>query len=144
MPDIGTRRAKVFIDSVEYTDSVKKVVIRSSESDSDFMSFEDAANGGLRDYSLAMILKQDTAADSLWDLIWSQSGADLDVEFWPNGQNSVSPTTPTTTYPKFTGTATVIDPDGDLLGGEAKVSSTAKQVTEVEWPFIAKPTRVTA
>lgn len=144
MPDIGTRRAKVFIDSTEYTAAVKKAVIRSAESDSDFMSFEDAANGGLRDYALALILKQDTAADSLWDLIWSQSGADLDVEFWPNGQNSVSPTTPTTTYPRFDGTVTITDPDGDLLGGEAKPSNTAKQVTEVEWKFTAKPTRVTA
>ena len=37
------------------------------------------------------------------------------------------------------GTATVVEPNGDLLGGDADKSSTAQFVTEVEWEFVSKP-----
>ena len=42
------------------------------------------------------------------------------------------------------GTVTIQEPDGDLLGGEANASTSAKFTVEVSWPFTAKPTRVTA
>lgn len=141
MPDVGTRALVLEVDSIDFTDSVKKATIRSAETDSDFMSFADAAAGGARDYSLALTLKQNTTVDSLWDYIWSHSGEDVAVVFWPNGDNGG---TADATHPKFTGTVTITDPDGDVLGGEAKASPTAKQVTEVEWKFLAKPVKATS
>lgn len=139
MPDVGTRRLVLIVDSTDYTDSVSTAVIRSAETDSDFVSFTDAAAGGKRDYVLAMTLKQNTTAASLWDLIWSQFGADLPFELWPNGKPVDE--LPSAAQPQFTGTATVSDPDGDLLGGEANPSNSARQVTEVEWSCVDKPVR---
>jgi hypothetical protein len=141
MPDVGTRSLVLEVDSIDFTDSVKKAVIRSAETDSDFMSFADAANGGARDYSLALTLKQNTSTDSLHDYIWSHAGEDVTVVFWPNGDNGG---TASASFPKYTGTVTIVDPDGDLLGGEAKASNTAKMTTEVEWKFLAKPVKATS
>src|SRR5690606_5188401 len=78
---------------------------------------------------------------TLWDIIWTQGGQDLPVEVWPNGKPVDD--TPTVTQPRFTGTCTVKDPDGTILGGEASASTTARMTTEVEWLFTEKPTRET-
>lgn len=142
MPDVNTRHAVLYVDEVDYTDSISTGTVRSAETDSDFVSFADAAAGGKRDYTLALVLKQNTSEDSLWDIIWSRAGEDVDIELWPNGRPQDG--TPTATQPQFTGTCTVTDPDGDLLGGEANPSTSARQTTEVEWMFTDKPTRVTA
>lgn len=144
MPALGTRRLKLFVDSTEYTSSVSNVRIVTGESESDFVDFAAAAAGGARDYKLAVTLAQDTSATSLWYMLWAEAGTDVTYEVWPNGQNSTAPTTPTTTYPKFHGTLTLVEPDGDFLGGEADPSNTARFTTEVELPLTAKPTLATA
>lgn len=134
---IGTRKAELIVDSVDVTAEVSKVAITTGEKDSDFMSFAEALAGGARDYKLVMTLRQDTASASLWYQIWAHLGEDVDVEFWPNGGSGGSPSA---TLPKFSGTVTIMEPDGDLLGGEANKSTTAVMTTEVEWVFTAKPT----
>jgi hypothetical protein len=139
---IGTRKTKLFLGAgvTDFTAEVSNVRLVSGEKDSDFMSFAEATAGGARDYTLALTIRQDTAAASLWYYVWNQAGADVAYQFWPNGQNTVAPTTPTATYPKFSGTVTVREPDGDLLGGEANKSNTAVNLIEVEWQCTAKPT----
>lgn len=141
MPDIGTRKLVLRVDSTDFTDSVSDVRIVAGEKDSDFMSFAEAAAGGAREYALAMTLKQATDTTSLWYYAWAEAGTDVDVEVWPNGYNSG---TATTTYPKISGTVTIVEPDGDFLGGEANRSNSARFVTEVEWVFTAKPTLAVA
>lgn len=143
MPDVNTRHSVLLVDGVEYTDSISKASVTSAETDSDFVSFADAAAGGKRDYALNLVMKQNTTADSLWDVMWDRSGEDVDVEVWPNGRPA-TPFTPSPTQPMFEGTVTITDPDGDLLGGEANPSTSARQTTEVSWMFTAKPTRTTA
>lgn len=143
MPDVDKRKLVLLVDGVDYTDSVSTAKFTSAETDSDFVSFEEAAAGGARDYFLALTLKQNTSAASLWDVMWTEAGNDLDVELWPNGRPG-TPFDPTVSQPQFTATCTVKDPDGDLLGGDADPAPRAKQVTEVEWPCLAKPVRVTA
>ena len=142
MPDVDKRKLVLFVDSVEYTDSVSTAKFTSAESDSDFMSFAEAMAGGARDYVLALTLKQNTSAASLWDLMWTSAGDDVPVSLWPNGMPVGGD--PTVTQPEFTATCTIKDPDGDLLGGDAEPSPKARQVTEVEWLCLAKPVRVTA
>lgn len=141
MGDVGTRHAVLTVDGNDFTSSISTGTVRSAETDSDFVSFADAAAGGKRDYTLALVLKQNTDADSLWDVIWSRSGEDVPVELWPLGKplDGIA----TVTQPRFEGTCTVTDPDGDLLGGEANPSTSARQTTEVEWMFTEKPTKVT-
>lgn len=142
MTQVNKRHAVLLVDDTDYTAAISTAKITSAETDSDFVSFAQAAAGGGRDYFLAMTLVQDPAADSLWDLMWAQGGADLPFELWPNGKpvDEIA----TTAKPRFTGTVTVKDPDGDVLGGDADPSPSARQVSEVEWQCLAKPVRETA
>lgn len=144
MPALGTRKLRLYVDGTEYTADASNVRITTEESDTDFVSFAAAAAGGARDYKLALTIAQDTSTTSLWHKLWTEAGDDVTYEVWPNGQATVAPTTPTTTYPKFSGTLTLIEPDGDFLGGEANASNTARFTTEVELPLLAKPTMATA
>lgn len=138
MAAIGTRKLKIEIDGIEHTAVVSNARITSAESDADFVSFADAAAGGARDYALALTLAQDAATGSLWSEIFDSAGTDVPVTIMPYG-NAI----PSTAEPHFTATATITEPDGDLLGGEANSSTTARMTVEVEWPLTAKPTRVT-
>lgn len=138
---IGSRALVFYLDSTDFTDHVKDVRIKVSETDSDFVSFSDAAAGGAKDYSLVITMKQDTATDSLWYYAWNEAGVDNTYEIWPNGYNGG---VPTATYPKFSGSVTIELPDGDLLGGEANKSNTMRFTTEVEWKCTAKPTLTVA
>lgn len=139
MAAIGTRKLKLEIDGTPYTAQVSNVRITSGESDSDFVTFEDAANGGLRDYALVITLTQDAAAGSLWREIFDSAGTDVPYTVIPYGNAA-----PSTGEPHFEGTATITEPDGDLLGGEANKSNTAKMTIEVTFPCTGKPTLVTA
>lgn len=137
---LGTRSLKLTIDGVERYADVSKVTIKSKEADSDFVSFADAAAGGKRDYSLAFTATQDPAdATSIWNIMWDQPGEEVPVVVLPYGGATVS-----ATNPAFEGTLIVSEPDGDLLGGEADASTTAKFTIDLEWKFTAKPEKVTA
>lgn len=134
MPVLGTRKLILKVAATTFTDSVSDVRIVAGEKDSDFISFADALAGGARDYTLKMTMKQDTSASSLWYYAWNSAGTDVAVSIWPNGGVARSATTP-----EITGTVTIVEPDGDFLGGEANASNTAVFTTEVEWKFTAKP-----
>jgi hypothetical protein len=133
---IGTRKTILKVGGTDYSAAVGKCVLTSDETDDAFVSFADALAGGRRDYKLALTLRQNTAADSLWYYIWSLAGTDVAYEFWPNGGG----TTESADTPKITGTVTITEPDGDLVGGEANRSSTAVNIVEVEWLCTDKPT----
>lgn len=137
MPTLGTRKLKLDVDAVDFTDSVSDVRITADKKDTDFMSFAEAATGGAREYKLALTMKQDTASTALWYKIWTAAGTEVPVIIRPNGG-----TTASATEPHITGTVVISEPDGDLLGGEADDSATAVFTTEVEWTFTAKPTLV--
>lgn len=136
---LGTRSLKLKIDGVEYTADVSKVYIDSAAADSDFVSFADAKAGGRREYTLKFTATQDPAdATSIWNIVWTQTGEEIDVEVNPYGGAAASAANPT-----FTGTVTITEPDGTILGGEADPSTTARFTMELEWKFTAKPTKVT-
>lgn len=139
MAAIGTRKLQLNVDATEVTPEVSNVRVTSGESESDFVSFADAAAGGGRVYKLAITMTQNAATGTLWDQVWSHAGEEVDVIVRPYGN-----ATPTATEPHFEGTCVVAEPDGDLLGGEADKSATNRFTTEVEWEFTAKPTKVTA
>lgn len=138
MSALGTRKLTLTIDGEEVAPQVSRAIITSAATDSDFVSFADAAAGGGRDYKLALTFVQDAEDGSLWDLVWSAAGTDVPVIVRPYGNAAAS-----VTEPHFSGTVTIVEPEGDLLGGEANASPSARFVTETEWQFIAKPTKVT-
>jgi hypothetical protein len=139
MGAIGTRKLTLTIAGTEVTAEVSSATITSKEAKSDFVSFADAAAGGSREYGLKLKFIQDATSASLWDQVWSAAGTDVAAVVRPYGN-----TVPTVAEPHFTGTVTISEPDGDYLGGDADPSTSARFVTEVEWIFTAKPTRVTA
>jgi hypothetical protein len=136
---IGTRKLTLEIDGGDVTAQVSDVRIPSAESDSDFLSFADAAAGGARLYTLKFVAVQDTTTGTLWDQVWTHAGETVTGTVAPYGNE-----TPTVSEPHFTISAIITEPDGDLLGGEANASSTARFTFEVEWELTAKPVKVTA
>lgn len=132
---LGTRSLTLNIDGIPRTADVSGCRITSAELD----SAEWAICGPRRQYRLQCTLAQDLTPDSLWDLLWSRDGQLVDVELRPAGG-----TTPTADQPWFVGTVTITEPEGDLLGGDADTSPSARFIVEIDWPFKAKPTRVNA
>lgn len=139
MAAIGTRLLKIHVDDTDFTAEVSKAVVTAGDTESDFVSFADAAAGGGREYKLALTFVQDATTTSLWDQVWSHAGETVDVELWPYGN-----TTASASQPHFTAQAVITEPDGDLLGGEANASPSARFTVDVEWTLIGKPTKVTA
>jgi len=136
---LGTRALKIQIGTAEYNTDVSSVKIVSGEADSDFVSFADAAAGGAREYRLQCTATQDPAdEDSIWRMVWDSAGSDAAITLDPYGGGTAS-----ATNPLVTGTVVITEPDGDLLGGEADPSTTAKFTFEIDWVFKAKPTLVT-
>jgi hypothetical protein len=140
MAAIGTRKMKIQMGTppVEYNTDLSRAEVTSGETDSDFVSFADAAAGGGRDYALEFTAVQDASTASLWSEVWDNAGSELDVTLVPYGND-----TPSAAEPHFTMTAVVSEPDGTILGGEADASTTAKFTFECEWKLTAKPERVT-
>ena len=138
MAAIGTRLLTITIDSVDYTAQVSNVRITSAESDSDFVTFADAASGGARDYKLAMTMVQDAATGALWREVWDNAGDTVPFVVSPYGGTAGVDT------PTFSGSAVITEPDGDILGGDADKSTSARMTIDVEWPITAKPTITTA
>lgn len=134
----GTRLLKIKIGATEYNASISSAKITSEETDSDFVSFADAATGGGRTYKLAFTAAVDYAASTLWDQVFSNSGTTVACTLNPYGV-----TTFTATSPGFTFNAVITEPDGDFIGTDADPSTTALTTIECEWTLTAKPTRVT-
>lgn len=139
MAEYGTRSMVLRIGGTDYSSAVNKARVKAAASDSDFISFEDARNGGARKYTLNMNAKQDDAASALWFYAWSQAGATVAYELWPNGRPGSG--TPSPAQPRFSGSVVVMEPDGDLIGGDADPSVTKVFQTELEWHCTGKPVR---
>jgi len=136
---LGTRLLKISINDIDVTAQVSKAVITSKASDSDFLTFADAASGGARDYQLEFIAAQDTTTGTLWDQVFSSAGSSVDCVLMPYGNS-----TPSATEPHFEFTAVISEPEGDFLGGEANSSTSSRMKIECAWDLTGKPTKVTA
>ncbi len=156
MARVGTRKLTIMVGGTlsgttltggtEFTAEVSALTIDADDAKRDFISFADAAAGGGRDYVLKMTLVQDPATATLWDKVWSNAGTDTPFQLKPYGSVAA-----TTSNPWFVGMATIKEPNGTLIGGEADQSSTAVWTIDVEWPCVpftgsttGKPIRVTA
>lgn len=95
--------------------------------------------GQERAYRLRGTAAQDPSVGSLWDLVWDHVGTRVEVVLRPAGGSVTSATRPT-----FTGTVTIEEPEGDLLGGAASTSTGNRFTFEIDWPFVGKPVRRTA
>lgn len=138
MAGLGTRALVLSIGGTEVTAEISKGVIVAGEADADFVTYADAAAGGKREYRLECTAVQDMATGTIWDQVWTAAGTTVAFLLKPYGN-----ATATVEQPHFTGNATITEPDGDLIGGEADSSTSARQVIEISWVCDAKPTKVT-
>lgn len=136
MTALGTKSLKIKVGTTEYTAQVSRCEITSTDADSDFVSYQDAAAGGAKEYALEFTAVQDLETTSLWNYVWANPGTTVAVKVNPHGV-----ATATATQPIYTGNVTIAEPDGTLIGGEANASTTARQTFEARWVFTAKPTK---
>lgn len=139
MTAIGTRLLKLEIDGTEYSAQLTNARLAPTDSDSDTVTFADAAQGGKKDWHLMGTALQDPSAGTIWSLVFDEAGTDVPYTFIPFG-NAV----PTADQPHFTGTVTIGAPDGDFLGGEANTSATAKFQFDIDWICTGKPVKKVA
>lgn len=139
MTALGTRLLTLSVDGVERNAECSVTEILSAETDSDFVTFADAAAGGGRDYVLHIVAVQDAAADTLFDIMWTATGTSVPVIVRPYG-NAVA----SASQPHYTGNVVITEPDGVMAGGEANASTSARFTFEVEWAFEARPVKVVA
>lgn len=139
MAEYGTRSLVLRIGATDYSAAVNKARVKSAATDSDFITFEEARNGGGRKYTLVMNCKQDDAATALWFYAWAQAGQTVAYELWPNGRPVSG--VPSPAQPRFSGNVVVMEPDGDFIGGDADPSTTKVFQSEFEWDCTAKPIR---
>lgn len=139
MTAVGTRLLTLTVEGSSYTDEAAVAKVTSGAADSDFLTFADAAAGGSRQYNLEVNLVQDLEAGTLWRMIWDSPGTEVDFVIAPYGNAVASPT-----QPHVAGTAVVAEPDGDLIGGQADTSTTARMAVTAVWKCTGKPTLVTS
>lgn len=134
MAAIGTRLMKIEIDAVDHTAEVFGVRVTTAESDADQVTFAEAASGGARDYKLAFTSTQDAATGTMWREVFDNAGDEVPVTLMPYGNATAS-----ATEPHYTMTAVIKEPEGDLLGGDADASTSARFQIECEWDLTGKP-----
>lgn len=132
---LGTRSLTLTVDGVSRTADVSDCRIVSAPIREDMQKI----CGPTREYWLQGVAAQDPSVGSLWDLVWDHADEEVGVDLRPAGGVVASGS-----EPSFVGTVTITEPDGDMLGGRADPSSANRFVFEINWPFTAKPTRVTA
>lgn len=139
MARVTPRLIALEVEAVDRSDEVSKAEILSAASESDFQSLQESRSGGAREYALEMTIAQDHASGTLWDLIWTGAGTEVDGVYAPYG-NAVA----SVTQPHYSFTAVVAEPDGRFLGSESNDSASAVATVDVSWSLLAKPTKVTA
>ena len=140
MAQIGTRKLKIEIDGDDYTADVSNARFTTSTGGTDFLSFAAAATGDDLQWNLEGTAAQDAASASFWSAVFDNAGDDVPVTLMPYGN-----ATPTTSEPHFTATVTLKIPEGDVLGGEANTSTSARFTFDFSFPSTSgKPARVTA
>lgn len=99
--------------ATSYGDDVKSIQINSEDRDDSDLTFYEAAQGQVKDFTVALTAIQSTESGSLWKNLWDNPGAEFAVVYGPHGNAVASATKPHFT---FTAKATGQPP----IGGEAR------------------------
>lgn len=108
--------------------------IENDEADADVVTFEDAANGGGRQFYLRGSAIQSTQSAAFWRYVWENSGeTEIPYTIAPHGNAA-----PTADEPHFVGTLS-IGPK-PTIGGEASSSATSAFAFDYEFKIDGEPT----
>lgn len=138
MARVVPRLISLTVEGVDRSNEIGKFEITSNPAEAEFQSFLEARQGGARDYAAVLTITQDHASGTLWDLIWTGAGTEVDGIYAPYG-NLV----PSATQPHYTFTAVVKEPDGRFFGSEVSNAARAAATVEVTWPLTGKPVKDT-
>lgn len=111
----GNSGAYFALTATDYSGDLKTIRIKSEDKDDSDLTFEEAAQGTTKDYTIELTAIQSTEAGSLWKYLWDNPGVEVAAVYGPHG-NAV----PSATQPHFT--MTVKASGKPELGGEAKRS----------------------
>lgn len=139
MVQLDKRSLELVVNGIETSAQISTGKIASAAASSSFTTFQDARNGGKREYRLVCTGVQDLGTGTFWDLVWSHAGEQVEFYMRPYG-NPI----PTVEKPHFAGVVTIKENDGDLIGGDADADTSARQTIEVEWVCTGKPVKVTS
>ena len=140
MAAVNTKSLKATIDGVERDIELTRCVIARVEPDQGTVTFYEARQGGGDVWELRGTALQDPAEeDSLLNLLWENSGNEVDVVIDLYGGGTASPTNPL-----YSGTV-VISMEGteELLGGEA-ASGSGRFTFDFVWVFVDRPVKEVA
>jgi hypothetical protein len=146
---IGTNKLELTLGGVAVGRDCTSAVVESGDSPADTLTFYQASLGGAREYKLVATFVQTSGpvvtgaggdpTGKPFDLIWSHAGETCAVVVKPGG-NSVA----TAALPHYSGTVTITEPNGPMVGTSADASTSAMATFDVEWIFTAKPAIITA
>jgi len=122
--------------AVDHADDLKAIRITSEDRDDSDLTFQEAAEGDLKDFQLVVTAIQSTEAGSLWRELWDGPGDTFDVTYGPHG-NAV----PTASQPHFD--MTVKATGKPEVGGEAARNGNRFDF-EYTYEVVAGPTLVDA
>lgn len=131
---LGTQDLTLTIDGDDYTAELSDCRIVGAVADAGFVSFAVAKAGGGRKYTLEGTAAQDPGVGSLWSLMWDNAGDEVPFVLRPAGGVTISDDTPT-----WAGTVKLTEPDGDIMGGTADVSTSAVFTWSFAWECTARP-----
>lgn len=125
---------KLGTPGIDYWADATSVVLDNEESDTDVLTFEDAAAGdGDRQYFFTITAIQSTAQDSFWRYVWASTGEVVPFTYAPHG-NEVA----TADQPHFVGTCKI--GPRPSVGGEASRSRSAAYTFETRFDVETGPT----
>lgn len=135
MSILTTRVTHFEVDDVDFSCAATAATIKSAEG-----SWRPLCKASAeREYTIEIVAGQDLTADSLWHIAFTQADQEVEVVLKPYGNADA----PTADKPWVTTTATVVEPDGDLVGGSQDGSVTTRRTTTLVWPC-TRPVLVTS
>jgi hypothetical protein len=121
--------------ATDFSGDLKQIRLTSEDKDDSDLTFEEAASGDTKAYTLALTGIQSTATGSLWKYLWDNPGAEITVVYGPHGNAA-----PSVTQPHFS--MTVKASGKPEIGGEAKRSK-ERFSFDYECEVLTGPTLVT-
>ena len=80
----GNAGAYFTLEATDYSGDLKTITISSEDKDDSDLTFEEAASGDTKAYTLSITAIQSTAAGSLWRYLWENAGAEIAAVYGPH------------------------------------------------------------
>lgn len=139
MTDVRPHYIDVEIDGEPAGDDLARFEWHSAPAADEFVTFASSRQGGERDWTVQMTVKETGTDGTAYQLARTAVGTEVDLVYRPHG-NEI----PSVAQPHETATAIVQPIEGKVAGGTATRSRNARSTIELVWVLKAAPVLVTA